>query len=118
MSSFKWGDTDLMVIDGTYYPPHAKANIEEIELIPSLDISKPNSVLQMGGRSRIETPAFTILLYSFDEINAFQADDLAKTVRTFTDPYGLSMSGIIKDFKITSWRHGQVFECSIVIMEA
>lgn len=118
MSNFTWGNTDLNVIDGTYYPPHAKANIEEIELLPSADNTLPNSVLQMGGRSRIETPAFGILLYSFDEVNAFFADDLAKTVKTFTDPYGLSMSGIIKEFEISSWRHGQVFECKIIIMEA
>lgn len=118
MSNFTWGSKDLSVIDGTYYPPHAKGNIEEIELIPSADNTLPNSILQMGGRSRIETPAFGILLYSFDEVNAFFDDDLAKTVKVFTDPYGLNMSGIIKEFKIGNWKHDQVFECSLIIMEA
>jgi hypothetical protein len=118
MSSFKWGDTDLMVINGSYYPPHAKANIEVIELIPSLDNTTPNSVLQMGGRSRIETPAFTILVYTFDELNALFADDLNKTVRTFTDPYGLTMQAILKDVEPINWRYDQVYEVKIVVMEA
>jgi len=118
MNNFTWGSTDLSVIDGSYYPPHAKANIEEIELIPAADNTLPNSVLQQGGRGRIETPAFIVLLYNFEQLNALFADDLSKVVRIFTDPYGLSMSAIIKEAEISNWRHDQVFEVKLIIMEA
>lgn len=117
MPNFMWGDKDLIVSDGTYIPPHATVDLEEIEVIKGLDNTTPNSVLQQGGRNRIEA-SFQGLLFSFEELNAFYDDDIAKTERTFTDPYGLSLNMIIKEFAIGKWKHNQEFEYTIKLLEA
>jgi len=117
MNNFTWGATDLNVIDGSYIPPHKKVNIEEIKTIPALDNLLPNSILQMGGRDRIEVTLQGIV-YNFAEMNALSDDDVSKTIRTFTDAYGLSLSMIIKEFKLGNWKHGQVFEYTLTLMEA
>lgn len=117
MAAFKWGSKYLDVIDGSYLPPHKKADMNEIRLIPSQDNTMPNSILQMAGRERVPVK-FDIIVYDFEELNALMADDLTKEVKTFTDAYGLSMEMIMQEFAVKDWRHGQIFECSVSLLEA
>jgi len=117
MAAFTWGNKDLDVLDGSYLPPHKKADLNEMRLIPSQDNTMPNSILQQGGRERVSVN-FKIIVYDFEELNILQTDDLTKEIKLFTDAYGLSMDMIMQEFKIDTWRHGQIFECSVSLLEA
>lgn len=115
---FKWGETDLDVVEGTYIPPHKRTEILEFAVVPGDDLSVPASFLQQSGRGRL-VGSLSGIAYSWEGVAGFKSDDLTKTVRTFTDPYGLEMQAIIQEYRTTGFRHGdEIIEYSLVVMEA
>ena len=47
-----WGDADLQIRWGTYYPPHAEAGLVSIRVLPPDTGTDHVEVVQQGGRDR------------------------------------------------------------------
>lgn len=114
---YLWGATKLKVNTGSYNPPYSTREKNVINLIPSADITLPNSVVQDGGRSRKITSmsGFTVTL---EEYLALHTDYLLSTVRTFTGPSGETLDGFIYELSAPKRVMAKKFEYDITIMEA
>ena len=90
-----WGATTLNLIQDSYAPPVADANIPEIRILG--DPSTPNvpaSVIQQGGRSR-EHLTFDCWADSQTDIDALVTDKYNGQVREFTGHDGVSFDAVI-----------------------
>ena len=94
---FKWGETQLRVVVGSYEGPYPALSINEIGLLPvSTDV--PASALQTGGRLR-KRAKVRILLDTMDEYHALYSDYMLSQVRVLELKDGVTLaSAMISSF--------------------
>lgn len=118
MSSFAWGSTALNVIRETYNPPVSEVALDEIALLPDpAALSTVATVIQQGGtkRNRVTFSAFT---YTYSEYQAFLADMIAGTQRTFTGADSYSATMMITGLGAATRKiYPTRFEFSVTFME-
>lgn len=114
---YLWGEKKLKIDPGSYSPPYAARERSVITLIPSADISTPNSVIQDGGRER-KTVSMSGFTNSLTEYNELHSEYLTGTVRTFTGPSGETLDGFIYELSAPKRAMYRKFEYTLTIMEA
>lgn len=116
---FKWGDTELLVLDGTYTEPWAESPIVEIPLAPDpAALSAVSTVTQQQGRKR-ETVSFSAYVKDKSVWQGFVTDQISGTVRTFIGPDDYSASMFVFNVSPATRKiHPTRFEFSVTLMEA
>jgi len=113
---YKWGEKKLKIEPGSYSPPYAPRQREIIDLIPGADLTRPNSVMQDGGRERYRV-AMNGFCNTYAEYLELYADYMASVSRVFIGPDGETLTAIIFELSEPSREMYKKFSYSITLME-